>query len=169
MTSDFILAQIVGFIAMIVGLSMYQLNKRKTILRAGAGESILFFVHHVLLNAHTGAMMNIIAAARYWFFSTTEPNKRHAWVLYVFITLALLATALTWQGYISLLPLTANIANAIASWQKNPKLIRNFALVAPPFWMAYSLFVFAIPVLILQVFIMISILIGKHRLDHKSV
>lgn len=128
---------------------------------------ILWCVHFLLLGAVTGAFMNFIGACRALTFQNVEPTKRNIWVLFIFIGLLTGATALTWQGMVSLLPLAGSTANIIAYWHKKPKFIRRFALVASPPWFIYDVLSGSYPGMAVEIFKVCSNLIGQYRFDLK--
>jgi hypothetical protein len=134
-------AQLIGFVALIISVSVFQFNKRGTILKLGSAAAFIYALHFMLLQAYTGAAMNIIGGVKTYTFYRTKPDKRHRWVFVCFIVIAAIATLLTWQGPISLLPLVASWLGTIALWQKKPSSIRHWALLVPPVWFAYDFIV----------------------------
>lgn len=136
-------------------------------LLVGMSACALWSVHFLLLGAATGAVMNLIGAARAFAFYKVEPTKRNRWILWSFLSLLAIATALTWQGIISLLPFAGSAANVIAYWQKQPKTIRRFALATPPPWFIYNVISGSYPGMIVEVLKMTSNIVGQYRLDFK--
>lgn len=163
----FIAAQIIGAIGVLIAISVFQANKRPQMLKLGILASVFHIAQFILLGAYTGVAMHLIGGLRTYTFFKVKPNKHHVWILIFFLLIAVFATFVTWQGPISLLALAGNMCGGIATWQKKPKLIRRWALGAPPFWFTYNALNGAIPGMILEVIMLTSNLIGEYRYDFK--
>jgi hypothetical protein len=137
-------------------------------LRLSSAASVLYALQFVLLHAYTGGAMNILAAIRNYAFYRISPTNKNVWLLYIFMALGLLATVLTWQGGISLLPLVGNWSNAVATWQTNTKWMRRFAVLAPPLWIIYSLAVHSYPSVFIEAIIFFSNIVGQYRFDFNT-
>jgi len=139
-------------------------------LKLGMVAAFIYSVHFLLLGAYTGAAMNLIGGARAYAFYRVEPDRRHVWILVIFIAIAAVSTYITWQGIISLLPLIASSMGGIALWHKKPKAIRRWALIVPPIWFAYSFLVGSYPGMVVESIMFTSNLVGEYRfdIDHKK-
>jgi hypothetical protein len=163
--SFFVAAQLIGVIAVIISLVVFQLNRRDTMLKLAMSEAVLYAVHFFFLGALTGAVISLIGAGRSFVFTKIKPGRKNRWVLFVFIGLAAVATVFTWQGPISLLPLGGAIGHGVAFWQSDPKYIRMWSLAAPPLWFTYNAMVGSYPGMFIEIAMLISILVGRYRLD----
>ena len=132
------------------------------------GASLLWTVHFFLLGAVTGASMNLIDAGKCFVFYRNKPAKRNRWMLWFFISVAMLATALTWQGIISLLPLSGSALGSVAYWQKKPKYIRRIGFMSSPPWLVYNVISGSYPGIAVEILIMTSNLVGQRRFDFKK-
>jgi hypothetical protein len=158
-------AQLVGVVAVLISLAIFQLNKRGTMLKFGMTAAILYAIHFFMLGAVTGAAMNAIGFGRGYVFSKVKPTKQTKWILFAFIAIGAVATALTWQGPLSMLAFGGATAGAIAFWHKTPKTVRHWALIAPPLWFTYNAISGSYPGMFIEVAILSSNLIGQYRLD----
>jgi len=61
---NFWIIQGLGFTAFLIGISMYQLNKRRIILSLQATHSLLFGIHYLLLGSLNSMLMCISGAGR---------------------------------------------------------------------------------------------------------
>lgn len=159
------IVQAVGFSAVIFALAVYQSNKRHRMLGLATIAACLFASHFFLLGAMTGAAMNLIGAARSYVFMKVKPRKRNRWILFSFLVAAVLATAATWHGPISLLALLGTMCSAVSSWQRSPRLIRRFALATPFPWFAYAVLTGSMAGMVIETMSLTSNLIGRHRHD----
>lgn len=129
--------------------------------------SLLWAAHFFLLGAATGSAMNLLSATRAYTFLRVKPTKRNRWVMWTFAGLLVLATGLTWQGVLSLLPLTGSLFGVIGDWQRKPKMIRRLNFGSSPPWLVYNVISGSYPGIVVEVLRMTSNLIGQYRFDIK--
>lgn len=164
----FFVAQIVGFVAALFTLAIYQFNSRKAMLALSMLGAFCWSVHFIMLGATTGAAMNLIAVGWSYTFTKVKPTKNNSWVLVFFLALSAFATYLTWQGYISLLAMAGDMVFTIAFWSRSTKIIRRFSLTGPPLWFIYNAFVGSYPGMLFEIFSFTSNLVGQYRFDIKT-
>lgn len=136
-------------------------------LAFGMTSGSLWTLHFFLLHALTGAAMNFIGASRAYTYYKIKPVKSNLWVLWSFTAISVSATALTWQGIISLLPFIGSMTGVIGYWQPTAKSIRRISLISPPSWFTYNFISHSYAGMATEILIMTSILTGIHRLDRK--
>ena len=157
--------QSIGIAAMVVALLVFQANNRKNMLAMHSIANLLYAIHFFLLNAVTGSVMCVLIVIRNFLFSSSKKRQR-SWLLpIIFILCFSIFTYFSWSGVISLLPLAGSIFGTIAFWQTNPRLIRFFSLLAPPFWFAYAFLTGAYPVMVTEFVLFSSDLVGIYRFD----
>ncbi|PCI25657.1 hypothetical protein COB57_00345 [Candidatus Peregrinibacteria bacterium] len=169
MTSYFLIIQAIGGLALLLTIISFQQKNRNSIIKIQIFSSILYSLHFFLLNALSGSIMNFIGIFRgYVFHKKTEKKwaKNPLW-LYVFMTIIIIATVITWQSPISLLPMTASLIGTYAYWQTDAKKVRWMSLCSSPLWMIYNIAVLSIPGIISEIFIASSTIIGMYRFDVK--
>lgn len=162
-----IIAQSIGYLALLFVLLSFQRSKRLQILVLMLTGVLLFVVHYSLLHAWTGAFMNVIEAGIiYVAYKKEKVNwaKSKSW-LFLFITLYIGAAILTVRSFISILPVLAQIAGAVAVWQANPRAIRFIMLIPRPLWFIYNLVVGSQAGMVAEVFISASVVSGIVRFD----
>lgn len=163
--SLFVIAQLVGCCGVVFSLMIFQLNKRNKMLRFGMTAGSFYTLHYFLLGAYTGAAMNLIGAIRTYIFYKMPTNKKHRWVLYLFIIIAAIATGITWHGPASLLAFGGITCGGIATWHRKPREVRRWFLLASPIWFTYSLVVGSYPGMVVEILMFSSNLIGEYRYD----
>lgn len=165
-----VIAQIIGFIALVLLVIVFQKNNRKTMLRLMMVAALLFSVHFYLLGALTGAAINLLNVFRSFVFEHRNDKKwaKHQWWLYVFLAAIIAIGIKTWAGYYSMFVIIASGSQTIAFWSKNTRKIRFIALIPPPFWFAYNLIVGSAPGMITEAMILGSLLVGIYRFDIKK-
>lgn len=92
------LSQIFGFLAIAVGILMYQFKKHKTIMILMTLNAALWCLHYGSLWLFTPVAMNFINLARSYVCSFDNKFARSKAVPVVFIVLSLALTVFTWQG-----------------------------------------------------------------------
>lgn len=165
---DFFIIQVIGFIAFGVSLLIYQLNKRKSMIFAQMFSSLLWSLHFLLLGAYTGSIMNFIGATRNLAFDRYRDRSWSYAVLWLFVGIFSLASILTWEGPLSILPAIGTISGAFAYWQRTAKAIRLVSLISPPAWFVYATFSSSYAGMVTEIFILSSILIGMYRHDRST-
>lgn len=109
--------------------------------------------------------MNAVGGVRDLTLSRTKPRASNLWILGLIMLLAVAATALTWAGPISLLPLTACGLSGLAYWTTKTQTIRRLYLLVPPLWLAYNIVAHSYPGIAIECLIIVSNLIGQFRFD----
>ncbi len=128
---------------------------------------VLFVIHYCLLNAWTGALMNLVEAGVVFVSykkETASWAKRKFWP-YVFILLYIIAGMFTAKSTIDFLPIIAQVFGALAVWQTNPKTIRFLMLIPRPLWFTYNFVVGSYAGMTAEILILASVLIGILRFD----
>ena len=139
MTDLFMYAQVMGLCGLAVSLAVFQMNKRRQMLRLGVIAALLYTVQFAMLGAYTAAVMNCIGALRTFVFMNVRPRAANCWILGVFMVVAIVATMMTWHGVASMLALVASMCGGIASWQRHPSTIRRYTLSASLLWLVHNI------------------------------
>ena len=138
-----IFVQVVGYLGLLFVILSFQKNNRSLILLYLVVAQTIFALHFGLLNAWTAVTMNVIAAIRTYVFYAKETDKWAKNILwyYLFIFTFIFAGFITWEGYYSLLPISAMIIDTIAQWKKDTMSIRGIMLIPRPLWFIYNFIV----------------------------
>jgi hypothetical protein len=165
--SNNLVAQGIGMGGLIFAIFSFQNNKRNLILFFLGMAQLFFILHFALLGVWTAAAMNIVGSTRTFFFIFKGRKK---WmdgngVMFVFIFLFLIAGVLSWQNWLSILPVVAMIIETIGLWQKNPRRIRFIVFVPHPIWLVYNSIHRSYPGVLTEVFILVSLITGIIRFD----
>lgn len=167
--SIFWVAQGIGVLALLLVIYSYQGKNRIIILDRQLWSSVLFIFHFVLLSAWTGVAMNAIVVARNWIFAKKDTEKwaTSVWWVVLFIALSVGALFFTWEGLVSLLPMSAVIVGIYARWQEKPSQIRFLGLVGTFLWLPYTLIVHSYAGTLTQLVLMVGIIYGMVVHDRK--
>ena len=92
------LSQLFGFLAMAVGILMYQFKKHRTIMILMTISAALWCLHYGSLRLFTPVAMNFINLARSYVCSYDKKWAKSKAVPTIFIAVSLALTVATWQG-----------------------------------------------------------------------
>lgn len=157
----------IGFVALTLVILSFQKNKRANILFIMLGGLLVFVIHYSLLQAWTGALMNLIEAGIVFVAYKKETSRwaqQRYWPL-LFIALFVAAGYTTSNRLADILPIIAQVFGTIAVWQTNPKTIRYIMLIPRPLWFIYNFIVGSYAGMLTEVFIFTSVLTGIVRFD----
>ena len=164
----YIIAQIVGIVAVATFLISYQLKRRRNIMLVNAVSSAVYVLQYVLLGAFEGAVIDVLSA-----FSTVMAHQKHKGfiakhiravvvavnLLFVFAGLAL------YKNIFSLFPIAGAIFQTSAFWITDEKKIRCVSFFSAPFWLIYNLVTEAYGATIGSILSMVSIGLAIYRYD----
>lgn len=142
MKNDTLLIQGIGFLGTLLFFLSYQCRSNKSLFRIQLLSYFFYTIHLLCLGAVTGGISYLINLLRSFCLSSKRPflNSRKMCVLLCMAQLAVLG--FSWAGWISILPVAANIASTIGGYTHNPKKVRlSGMLINSPLWIIYDIFV----------------------------
>ena len=144
------IAQIMGFIPMIMGFFVFYSNDRKKTLATKAVCDTLFVVHFFMLSQWTGGLVCIVNALRGILFSQ---KGRFKWsstlflpILFCLLTIG--SSLMGWTGAKSLLPMIGSCLAVIGYWCHKPHYLRRFNLVGIGLWLIYGILTLSVSTVI---------------------
>lgn len=169
-TPTYIIAQIVGFIAMGLGIVSYQSKKRETILILQILSNVCWSVQYLMLGAFSAVAANVIGVIRNVIY-TFRGKYRFASSRIVPIISAIafiVFGALTYSTVLDILPVAAMLIATVAFYLTNEQMIRILSLGISLSWFTYGVFAGSIASMISDGMIFITILIAivrYHRMN----
>ena len=160
----FLLAQLLGGIALIILVISFQKNKRSNLLRYQVFSSIFFALQYLCLNALNGCLMNVMTAIRNYLFSKFKNKVPIIYLIFIIIIMMILSI-ISFNGIFSLLPSIAVIIYSIAIWYGDLKIIRVAEVISCLLFIIYNIKVLAIVGLISTIIELISALVAIYRFD----
>jgi hypothetical protein len=162
-----LIAQGVGMVGLIFAIISFQNNKRNLILVFLGMAQMCFIVHFALLGVWTASAMNIVGSTRTFFFMLRGRKKwmDNDLVMYVFISLFLIAGILSWRNWLSLLPIMAMAIETIGVWQKDPRKIRFIVIIPRPMWITFNVIHRSYAGMLTEFFVIPSLITGIVRFD----
>ena len=134
--------QIIGFVGTALFFASYQCKSNKNLFRVQFLSYLCYTTHLLLLGAITGGISYIINTIRSFCLSSKWAFARSKAMCGILCTMQLLALAFTWSGWISILPVAANIAATIGGYTYNGQKIRIAGMfINSPLWIIYDILV----------------------------
>ena len=165
----FIIAQILGSIALFILVFSFQKNEKQTLLKYQIASSSFFAGQYLFLQAYSGCFMNIVCILRNIIFRKYEGRK----ILFYFVMLIVFAmiflSLFSYVGPISLLPCISCVLYTISIWQSNLKVTRIVEVVSCSLYIIYNIKVLAYVGLVSSIIELFSALIAIYRFDIKKV
>lgn len=165
MNINFIIAQILGFIALVILMISFQKNDKKFLLKFQTFSSLLYALQYAFLGAYTGCLMNLTCMIRNFIFNKYNNKKIPVYLLIIIIFLMIMFSLFTYIGPISLLPMLAVILYSIAIWYGNLKLIRYTEVFSCLLYIIYNIKVWAFTGLIATIIELLAALISIFRFN----
>jgi hypothetical protein len=165
--TDNLVAQGIGMVGLTFAIISFQNNKRNLILIFLGLAQMCFIVHYALLEVWPAFAVNIVAVVRTFSFLLRGKKKwmEKNTLMYIFIGLFCIAVVLSWNGWISLLPVVAMTVETIGLWKKKPRLIRSIVIIPRPLWIIYNTIHHSYPGVLTELFVVGSLITGIVRFD----
>lgn len=160
----FLIAQIVGIIAVVFTFLSYQAKTQKKLITVQSIATAAFALHYFMLGTLAGAVSNIICIFRN--IAYCNKDKRifsGKYVPYVFAALIAGFGALAWQGPESLLIIIGIMINTVAMATDNPQHFRMSILLTSTMVLTYNILVISLGGILNECIAIISSVIGLIR------
>ena len=163
-----LLIRILGIIALILCVIPFQFKKHKHIVLCKMASELMFAAQYFLLGpaAYTGACLDLISGGRnFLFYKLVEKNKSTTPVILLFSAFMIVLGAVTWTGWLSLLPVCAKVISTVSYGMRNEKLLRFITLPSCILWIIYNITVGGWEAMVSDTLSLISILIAIWKFD----
>ena len=152
-------AQILGFIPVLLGFFIFRNVSRRTSIAIKAVSDFISAVHFLLLGAATGCAINCVNTVRGICFAQKGKRKWASgiWMPILFCIATTVSTVIGWTRIWSLLPLLGSCLAVIGYWCSDPKHLRRFNFVGIFLWLVYGIIVFSLPTIVGNTISLISI------------
>ncbi len=157
--STFAISQILVTIAIFFDLMSFQLKKRTHIVLCLSIAGIFIASHFLLLEKWTAASLMVIAVTRY-IVSYFTTSKR---LMATFIAASILASLLTFQGFLSILSCSGSVFQTMGAFNKNNKKLRQLMMLGTLFWLCHNYFASSPVAVLMEILFLSSNFIGYYR------
>lgn len=132
--------QLIGVAGTLLFFLSYQCRSNRNLFRVQLLSYLFYTAHLLLLGALTGGMSYMINTLRSFCLGSRWKFAHSQGMCAIICAMQLAALALTWSGWVSILPVAANIAATLGGYTHNPRKIRIAGMfVNSPLWIVYDL------------------------------
>ena len=167
-----IMIQAIGFVGVAFFVLSYLIKSNRALFLMQLLGTSLFCCQFLLLGAYSGAANLVVIIVRNALLMNIRTRAwiRSKWTMLGVLVLAGVGAAISWQGWISLLPLAAVLATTIAYWTDNAQKIRLGSLVCgSPCWLVYDLLVGSWAGVLNESITLASIFVSIYRFGWKNM
>lgn len=165
----YVIAQILGFIAMGLAMLTYQFNKQKTVNFMLMAVAAVWCCHYAFLGLMTPIAMNFINVVRAFVYAHRDKKWASGnYIPIIFCVIAVILVIFTWDSLWSLLPCVASIFAALANWQTDTKKLRALTVPVCVCWLIYNAVSGSIAGAANETFTLVSIAVAFFRYDRKT-
>lgn len=151
-------------------LFSYQCKSSRNLFRIQFLSYFIYTFHLILLGAMTGGISYIINTFRSFCLGGKWESAKSWGMCAVICFLQIITLVLTWSGWISILPVAANIASTIAGYSHNPRKIRLAGMfINSPLWIVYNAMSGSLAGILDEVVTELSMIISIFRFGWKSL
>ena len=166
---EYIVGQIFGGIAVLVGFLTYQTKTQERLLLLQMLTCGIFCIHYLLIGATVGAMLNLIALVRnVAYFYRNKMLKGAHWIPVSFMILCGAAGIFAWEAWYSIFSTVGIVINSGCMSFSNPQNVRKSILVTSPMVLVYNIFAKSIGGSIYESVAIVSAIVGIWRYRKKN-
>jgi len=170
MTAKYFVIQCIGFTGTLLFFFSYQCKSSRNLFRIQFLSYFIYTIHLILLGAMTGGISYIINTFRSFCLGGKWESAKSWGMCAVICFLQIITLVLTWSGWISILPVAANIASTIAGYSHNPRKIRLAGMfINSPLWIVYNAMSGSLAGILDEVVTELSMIISIFRFGWKSL
>lgn len=142
MSTQYLLIQGIGLVGTLLFFLSFQFKDNKTLFRVQFLSYLFYTVHLFMLGAVTGAISYIINTLRSVFLGSSSVFLKGKSMCVILCAAQLAVLYFTWAGWISILPVAANIGSTIGGYTHNPQKVRIAGMfVNSPLWIIYDIII----------------------------
>ena len=165
----YIIGQILGIIAVILGFVSYQRKTQFGIIVLQCVTALVFSAHYFLISAPTAVALNFLSAVICVFFAFRN-KKQSKSKIEVIVNSVLIAVAgvLAWENIYSLFLIAGLVTSTVSLSFSNPQNTRRAMFIKSPLCIIYNAAVASVGGVIFECIVIISSIIGLVKNKSKS-
>lgn len=166
------IGQIIGFASTALFILSFQIKENKKLFFVQLLSFAISTVHYFMIGAITGSGImvgNVLRCVVMYFYNDKAWARWKVWPVLLVIGYVT-NTVLTWNTWLSILPLIGTLACTYGCWSRNPRTIRLANLIlGSPTWLIYDIVLGSISASIMESLTILSILISIIRFGWKAL
>lgn len=142
MEAQFLFTQSLALLGAVLYFFSYQCRDNRKLYAMQFLSYLVYTAHFILLGAMTGGLSYLLNMARSLFLASKWKFARSNKMCAILCSIQIVVLVTTWAGWISLLPICANIASTVGGYTHNAQKIRIAGiLINSPLWIIYDLII----------------------------
>ena len=161
---NFIIGQILGFVATALTVLSYQVNTKRALLLVQTAATVCTCLSFLFLGATAGFVLNIVCIVRnVCFYVQATPTRRCTWTAVGLSLVMGVLGALSWEGAVSLLIILPLMANTLFMSRGDPQLLRYSVTVTSTLILLYNVYAFSLGGILNEGLSVVSSIVGILR------
>ncbi len=157
----YIVGQILGIIAVILGFICFQMKSPRVILIFQIIVASVFVVHYICIGSMTAMALNIVAAVQcVCYYFRDKKGSRGLFLPIFFSVVMVIASILTWGEWYSVFIMTGLVVNAVSLAFSSAHKIRVAMLIKAPLCLIYNVLAGSIGGVIYESALLVSSVVG---------
>lgn len=157
-----VIGNVIGYAAIAHSLTLYLFKRRKHIMLMRILGEALWGLNNLFVGLYTGALVFLLAMCRDFVY-LMRPYRKWAdsrWWVATFMVLSMISPVVTWAGPVSILPALGCMFSVVGGYSKRTIVIRLCLFPSEALWLAYGIIEGNLPLIISQVFLIVSATAG---------
>lgn len=140
--AKFLFTQFLAILGAVLYFFSYQFRDNRKLYAMQFFSYVVYTAHFIILGAMTGGFSYILNLARTLFLASKWEFVRSNKMCVILCFMQVIVLFTTWVGWISLLPICANIASTIGGYTHNARKIRIAGVfINSPLWIIYDVII----------------------------
>jgi len=142
MNASYLFIQAIGIAGTVLFFASFQCKNNRNLFRIQFLSYLFYTIHLLSLGAVTGGISYIINTFRSFCLGSRWDFAKRKGMCVIICLMQMAALYFTWSGWMSILPVAANIAATIGGYTRNARKIRiTGMLINSPLWILYDILV----------------------------
>ena len=160
----YIVGQIFGVIAIILGFVSYQMRTKRQILFVLSVTAVSFCIHYFMIGAYSGMAMNAVNIVRNVVYDKRSAANKNGFIApAVFAVIQTVVCIMTWEAWYSVFVLFGLVINTVCVSFADPQKVRKSILVTSPLVLTYDALAGSIGGSIYEAVAIVSAVVGIFR------
>ena len=161
--------QLIGFLGLGLSIAAFQFKKHRGIVLCKMSSELVFAIQYIFLGAWTAAVLDGISVIRNMLYTGFVKRGRSTTpVIIGFGLFVVIVGIVTFDGWLSLLPIGAKLLTTISYGMKNEKLLRFITLPSCIMWSIYNLYVGSLGGALGDCLNLVSLLVAMYKFDFRK-
>ena len=158
-----------GILGLATSLAAFQFKRHRGIVLCKMSSELIFAIQYILLGNWTAAILDGVSIIRNTLYANFVKRGRSTMPVIIGFCAFVIATGIfTFEGWITLLPISAKLLTTVSYGMKNERLLRFITLPSCIMWSIYNLQIGSFEAAAGDTLTLISLLIGIYKFDIKK-